>query len=199
MRKQREDPYFFDILYKGALFVVIFFISFCAFIFFPLSRNYFNVNLLYPDLTKPPKIEEKIEWDSIGANVYAASLKKATSEAFRRWFSCVPALKGALLLKCNAESESAVFRELPQYNGTLCAIYPFSTPNKKCGISVNGERRYFKEEEWVVCDTSRPSYYFNTHISKASTLLILYIERPTCIPRGTSFVCNSLFGGHLAL
>jgi hypothetical protein len=195
MKKKNENDYSFPTLvYKIAVFILVVFISFCAFIFFPLSRNYFDVALLYPDLVDPPKLEEKINWNPINANLFISDIKNVNSNDFQAWLNHIPGLKKAILIKCGAESETPQYRELPHYNDALCAIYPIEVPAiKKCGVSVNGEKKYFVTNKWIVCDMSRPSFYYNNHMVKSFVVLVLYIERPENIPKGTSYVFNSLF------
>jgi len=72
-------------------------------------------------------------------------------------------------------------------NYTLRCILPLSISSlNKSGIWVDGENRFFTEQEWIIYDNSRENTYYNKHKHRPTDLLIIDIDRPAYIPIGIS-------------
>jgi len=70
-------------------------------------------------------------------------------------------------------------------NNTLRCVLPIDIPAaKKSGMWVDGEKRFYRDRDWVIYDDSRESSYYNKHKRLDLYLLVVDIARPESIPMG---------------
>jgi hypothetical protein len=92
---------------------------------------------------------------------------------------------GLLILKPDF-TEKTTHGYAPVANNTLRYFYPFKvSAARKCGITVDGQRKFFNEGVWVCADVSREHSLFNQSLYENSIILFIDISREN-VPLGIS-------------
>ena len=92
---------------------------------------------------------------------------------------------GLVILKPDF-TEKTTHGYAPVANHTLRYFYPFKvSATRKCGITVDGQRKFFNEGVWVCADVSREHSLFNQSLYENSIILFIDVSREN-IPLGIS-------------
>lgn len=92
---------------------------------------------------------------------------------------------GLVILKPDF-TEKTTHGYAPVANHTLRYFYPFKvSATRKCGITVDGQRKFFNEGVWVCADISREHSLFNQSLYENSIILFIDVSREN-IPLGIS-------------
>ncbi len=85
------------------------------------------------------------------------------------------------------------FEQCPSYgyaevaNDTLRCFYAVNiSSTNKSGIWIDGEKKFFVDRQWLICDISREHLLFNKDKYSYTTLLWVDIDRPDNIHKGCS-------------
>lgn len=92
---------------------------------------------------------------------------------------------GLVILKPDF-TEKTTHGYAPVANHTLRYFYPFKvSATRKCGITVDGQRKFFNDGVWVCADVSREHSLFNQSLYENSIILFIDVSREN-IPLGIS-------------
>ena len=92
---------------------------------------------------------------------------------------------GLLVLKPDF-TEKTTHGYAPVANNTLRYFYPFKvSATRKCGITVDGQRKFFNEGVWVCADVSREHSLYNQSLYENSIILFIDVSREN-VPIGIS-------------
>ena len=92
---------------------------------------------------------------------------------------------GLLVLKPDF-TEKTTHGYAPVANNTLRYFYPFKvSATRKCGITVDGQRKFFNEGVWVCADISREHSLYNQSLYESSIILFIDVSREN-VPVGIS-------------
>ena len=99
----------------------------------------------------------------------------------------IPLVHYAGLINLKSDfTEKTTYGYAPVANNTLRYFYPFKvSATRKCGITVDGQRKFFNEGVWVCADVSREHSLFNQSLYENSIILFIDISRENA-PLGIS-------------
>jgi len=100
----------------------------------------------------------------------------------------IPDLRNAFLTVLKPKSKTTRHKGSADLsNHTLRCVLPICISSaKKSGVWVDGEKKLFKENEWIIYDNSRENNTFNTNKYYTTILLVIDIDRPSNVPIGVS-------------
>ena len=112
------------------------------------------------------------------------------TDKYPKLYECIRAIPlvhyaGLLILKPDF-TEKTTHGYAPVANNTLRYFYPFKvSAARKCGITVDGQRKFFNEGVWVCADVSREHSLFNQSLYENSIILFIDVSREN-VPLGIS-------------
>ena len=125
------------------------------------------------------------------------SMTQWNQSAVRRFPKTVALLKQIPGLRTAGFSRLGPYTALKYHRGwaslsnhVLRCHLPVKVPEGEilCGVVVNDVFQFHREGEWIVFDDSKLHKAFNFHPSEDRIVLLLDIQRPSTVPRGTSTV-----------
>lgn len=186
-------------VYTIAIIIVLVIISVACFIFFPKGKNFFEVEKIFPDLNciklNIEQIKEEVKLISdnkakLTPLVYFNKVSNHLNNApnLYLFLTTIEGLRTAQLIKIDSEEETKKINGNAELsNQTLRAQFPILLAgSKKVGVWVDGETKFYRDNDWLIFDYSRENFNLNRHMAKHSIILSLDIRRPANISDGIS-------------
>lgn len=185
----------------GLVVVLVIIITFIILIFMPSPKCFFIQDKTYPQLNTlidPLNfnniLEECKKIDYKGASLYKLYHKNVVHDnmlklpALFNLIKDIPEIHNVFIKRIAKKIKTPVKRGSANLsNKTLrCALPLVISGAKKSGIWVDGETRFYMDQEWVVYDNSKESYVFNEHKRKETVLLVIDITRSDALTPGTA-------------
>jgi hypothetical protein len=199
-----------DFIYKLAILIILFIITFTAFIFFPRGKNYFDYEKKCPELelfldnieiikNECINLEFK-QWinnnldNKISANVIYL-FNKLSKDVFKipntyNLLTQIPELKSCIIFKISPDTYIKNQRDIIELsNNTIRCFIPLKLSTiLKNGLIVNDQIKILQNNNIILFDNSKNYSIFNKHKYEPTYILSLDIKRSEKIPLGISTI-----------
>ena len=199
-----------DFIYKLAILIILFIITFTAFIFFPRGKNYFDYEKKCPELelfldnieiikNECINLEFK-QWinnnldNKISANVIYL-FNKLSKDVFKipntyNLLTQIPELKSCIFFKISPDTYIKNQRDIIELsNNTIRCFIPLKLSTiLKNGLIVNDQIKILQNNNIILFDNSKNYSIFNKHKYEPTYILSLDIKRSEKIPLGISTI-----------
>ncbi len=184
--------------YTISIFVIVVVISAIFFIFTPKPQVFFDCNISELEILKNnhSDIEEEIEGIDSNHSVIPIygndEIKNINFPKTYNILRCIPDIKyaGIIILKPKFEQKKQ-YGYAVNADKTLRYFYCIKqSAMQKSGIWIDGETKFFNEQDVICGDMSREHSLFNKHKNDTTYILFIDIERPSNINNGRSICFN---------
>jgi hypothetical protein len=195
-----------DFVYKLSILIILFIITFAAFIFFPKGKNYFDYEKKCPELEilldNIDIIKDECllldfkEWidnkDKLSVNVLYL-FNKISKDMIKipktyNLLTQIPELKSCIIFKINPNTYIKNQKDIIELsNNTIRCFIPLKLSTSiKNGLLVNDQIKILQNKQIILFDNSKNYSIFNKHKYDHTYILSLDIKRPDKIPIGSS-------------
>lgn len=186
-------------LFVGRVVVALIAITFLLLIFMPTPNCFFSfdeidnsmlVFCVEPVFEKLVKEIDGATYDNNGVRMlYQNGQLHDNMEAHPELYELlrtIPDIERAFLKHVTKKTKSVKRKGSANIsNKSLRCVLPIDIPAaKKSGIWVDGEKKFFRDMEWVIYDNSREHSYYNKHKRLDLYILVVDVARPNSIPMG---------------
>jgi len=196
-----------DFIYKIAILIILFILTFAAFIFFPRGKNYFDYEKKCPDLEILLINKDIIKDECLNLefkkwndeNLFEVNVlylfNKLSKDVLKipntyNLLTQIPELKSCIIFKIQPNSYIKNQKDIIELsNNTIRCFIPLKLSSVlKNGLIVNDQIKILQNNNIIMFDNSKNYSIFNKHKYEPTYILSLDIKRPEKIPLGNSDV-----------